>query len=172
MHVNTPTLKTRAVKLRETHTRKKSHSFCHKMKRLLHVTQWDGLQLQSLKTQLRLHVSNTNPTQSCSSNIKACPQWLAPPTCFLQIALFFNCEKEAKIPQTSKRETEKVISPYLNWAPIWIMILHIGTWEESRSCRLQDARRERLPGSALGCSTLVQTNLSSRHVIGPWFMMT
>lgn len=49
--------------------------------------------------------------------------------------LFFSTVESRKIPQTSKRETEKAILPYLNWAPILIMILHIGTWGGSRSCR-------------------------------------
>lgn len=60
----------------------------------------------------------------------------------------FSTVESRKIPQTSKRETEKAILPYLNWAPILIMILHIGTWEGSRSCRAA-GRETRLP-----CSTL------------------
>lgn len=60
----------------------------------------------------------------------------------------FSTVESRKIPQTSKRETENAILSYLNWAPILIMILHIGTWEESRSCRAA-GRETRLP-----CSTL------------------
>lgn len=52
----------------------------------------------------------------------------------------FSTVESRKIPQTSKRETEKAILPYLNWAPILIMILHIGTWEGSGSCRAAGAR--------------------------------
>lgn len=64
------------------------------------------------------------------------------------LSFFSNSRRTKNPPQTSKRETEKAIWPYLNWAPIVIMILHIGTWEESRSCRAA-GRETWLPCSAL-----------------------